>query len=315
LLAEITGSVLREKRVGAIGERLRREREKKKISLEEVALTTKIGTRMLRAIEEERFELLPGGIFNKGFIRAYARHVGLDEDEAVADYLAASRPQQPEESEAAAKASLELQAQRRSRPGLQLPWAAFAAVLLVTAFAFAVWGSFSRESTSKTNNSPVGRAAASTAQPVVTQKASKSRRDPPAEPSRSVAARESSAEKVAGTSETPSPETASIPSADTDSSSAAFRIVIRAREDSWIRITVDGKEIMQDTLLAQAEKSIAAHREVVVKAGNIGGLEFWFNGEKLPLQGDSDEVKTLFFEPSGLVASTATVRPPPNPLP
>jgi cytoskeleton protein RodZ len=300
--------------VGAIGERLRREREKKKISLEEVALTTKIGTRMLRAIEEERFELLPGGIFNKGFVRAYARHLGLDEEEAVADYLAASRPQLPEESEAAAKASLELQAQRRSRPGLQLPWAAFAAVLLVTAFGFAVWGSFSRESTSKTSNSPVGSAAASPAQPVVAQKASKARRDPPAEPSRSVTARESSGEKVAVTSEEQAPETALVPNSDTDPS-AAFRIVIRAREDSWIRITVDGKEIMQDTLLAQAEKSIAAHREVVIKAGNIGGLEFWFNGEKLPLQGDPDEVKTLFFEPTGLVASTATVRPPPNPLP
>src|SRR4029077_4400520 len=46
---------------------------------------------MLRALEDEHFDPLPGGIFNKGFVRAYARQVGLDEEETVADYLAALR--------------------------------------------------------------------------------------------------------------------------------------------------------------------------------------------------------------------------------
>lgn len=49
---------------------------------------------MLAAIEDERFDQLPGGVFNKGFIRAYARQVGLDEDETVADYLTALRESQ-----------------------------------------------------------------------------------------------------------------------------------------------------------------------------------------------------------------------------
>src|SRR5882757_3049338 len=49
---------------------------------------------MLRALEEEHFDQLPGGVFNKGFVRAYARQVGLDEEEAVTDYLAALRESQ-----------------------------------------------------------------------------------------------------------------------------------------------------------------------------------------------------------------------------
>jgi hypothetical protein len=49
---------------------------------------------MLRAIEEEHFDQLPGGVFNKGFVRAYARQVGLDEEEAITDYLAALRESQ-----------------------------------------------------------------------------------------------------------------------------------------------------------------------------------------------------------------------------
>src|SRR6478736_5477624 len=76
--------------MGSFGERLRREREMRGISLDSIAESSKIGTRLLRALEDEQFELLPGGIFNKGFVRAYAKYLGLNEDEAVADYLVAA---------------------------------------------------------------------------------------------------------------------------------------------------------------------------------------------------------------------------------
>ena len=74
----------------SFGEKLKQEREKRKITLEQISVSTKIGTRMLQALEEDKFSQLPGGIFNKGFVRAYARFVGLDEDQTVADYLQAS---------------------------------------------------------------------------------------------------------------------------------------------------------------------------------------------------------------------------------
>ena len=82
--------------VGSFGERLRREREMRGVSLDDIAEGTKIGTRLLRALEEERFQLLPGGIFNKGFVRAYAKYLGLNEDEAVADYLEAAGETTPD---------------------------------------------------------------------------------------------------------------------------------------------------------------------------------------------------------------------------
>src|SRR5271155_1398001 len=87
-----TGTDLRgSKPLGAFGEKLRKQRELQGISLDAVSDTTKISTRLLRALEEEHFDQLPGGVFNKGFVRAYARQVGLHEEEAVADSLAASR--------------------------------------------------------------------------------------------------------------------------------------------------------------------------------------------------------------------------------
>jgi len=80
--------------VGAFGEKLRKQREQRGIALDAISNTTKISTRLLRALEDEHFDQLPGGVFNKGFVRAYARQVGLDEEEAIADYLTALRESQ-----------------------------------------------------------------------------------------------------------------------------------------------------------------------------------------------------------------------------
>src|SRR6202035_4047097 len=71
------------------------QREQRGLALEAISNTTKISTRMLRALEGEHFDQLPGGVFNKGFVRAYARFLGIDEDQAVADYSTASN-EQPE---------------------------------------------------------------------------------------------------------------------------------------------------------------------------------------------------------------------------
>jgi len=80
--------------VGTFGEKLRKQREQRGISLDTISTITKISPRMLRAIEDEHFDQLPGGVFSKGFVRAYARQVGLNEEEALADYLTALRENQ-----------------------------------------------------------------------------------------------------------------------------------------------------------------------------------------------------------------------------
>src|SRR5438105_12876912 len=68
------------------GASFKKARESKGISLDRIAAETRISTRFLLAIENEEFNLLPGGIFNRGFVRTYAEKVGLDPDQAVADY-------------------------------------------------------------------------------------------------------------------------------------------------------------------------------------------------------------------------------------
>ncbi|MFZ0820353.1 MAG: helix-turn-helix transcriptional regulator [Candidatus Acidiferrales bacterium] len=75
---------------GGFGEHLRREREMRGISLDEIASATRISTRFLEALENEQWSQLPGGVFNRGFVRAVAHHLGLDEESVVAEYALAT---------------------------------------------------------------------------------------------------------------------------------------------------------------------------------------------------------------------------------
>jgi len=82
--------------MGSFGENLRRERDVRGISLREIAEGTKISVRFLQALEEDRIEVLPGGIFPRAFVRQYALFLGLDPDRTVADFVAAHGEAPPE---------------------------------------------------------------------------------------------------------------------------------------------------------------------------------------------------------------------------
>jgi cytoskeletal protein RodZ len=71
---------------GNFGERLKREREMREVTLDEITAATRIGTRFLTALENEDWDKLPGGVFNRGFVRAIARYLGLDEEDLLAEY-------------------------------------------------------------------------------------------------------------------------------------------------------------------------------------------------------------------------------------
>ena len=78
--------------MASFGENLRRERELRGISLEEIAATTKIKVGFLEAMEKDDLARLPGGIFARGFMRTYASYLGLDADQFIAEYQAAAQP-------------------------------------------------------------------------------------------------------------------------------------------------------------------------------------------------------------------------------
>ena len=80
-----------------VGARLRVAREDRQISLREIAATTKISVSALEALEENDIEQLPGGIFTRAFVRAYAAEVGLDPEETMRDFFEQAPPDGGEE--------------------------------------------------------------------------------------------------------------------------------------------------------------------------------------------------------------------------
>jgi len=71
---------------GNFGERLKRERELREVTTQEITAATRIGSRFLEALENEDWDKLPVGVFNRGFVRSIARYLGLDEEALLGDY-------------------------------------------------------------------------------------------------------------------------------------------------------------------------------------------------------------------------------------
>ncbi len=305
-------TVLGGSRVESFGARLKREREQQGMELEGVAATTKISVRMLQALEEERFGQLPGGIFNKGFVRAYARHLGLDEEQAIADYLvAAGGPTPGKEPEAVladlAARAVEVRPETEPRRSGDIPWGKLSVLLLAVAVAFALWSARSRGSRSSQEEAPADAPSATAPADAPSATVPAPGLDASQASARPVGGSASTESAPSGSSEQSSPGAGgTVPpqAADQAPSPAAnagsFVVQIQVREDSWLAITGDGKPVLHDLVPAGSKKEINAHQEIVVKAGNVAGLSFLFNGKPVSVKGRRDQVKTIRFDANGL---------------
>ena len=300
----------------SFGDNLRREREKRNITLEQISQSTKIGTRMLQALEEGKFNQLPGGIFNKGFVRAYARHLGLDEDQTVAEYLEASGDAPPVQPELPPEETVPQIDARAGTPPRQLPWGMFAAILLLAALALSIWSHRQKKQDGAAAQSPP-RAPASqqlveNTQPAPTALSSSTTdRDKDSVAPTPVRSTVSSSPQVTPTSAHTAgtvpakkqPENAVPPAA------GGFLVVVQAREPSWTSITSDGRIIYSGILAAGNQRAVRGRKEVIVKAGNAGGIDLLFNGTRLERPGKPGEVRTITLGPDG-VASNSPPSPP-----
>lgn len=294
--------------MASLGAQLKQEREKQGMTLEQISLATKIGTRMLRALEEEHFDQLPGGIFNKGFIRAYARCLHMDEDQAIADYVAATTVasaanQSDNNDQTPVPPPILDPPSREPIHDAGLPWGIFAVVLLIVALGFAAWGYYSRESQKAPPESATAPANSLNISPAAVTERSSPEQNPIASSKPATATTTPAVPTLSQTS------TASQPQSSAPAN-ATFVVAIKAREDSWLSISVDGEVVTRSLLTAPAQKSVRAEKEITVRAGNVGAVDFEFNGKKLPTQGDYGEVKTLTFDAHGLQSSASKPAPP-----
>ncbi len=146
------------------GEALRCERQRRSVSLEDIAQTTKVTVRSLQALESDAFDQLPGGILSKGIVRSYVRFLGLDEGEWVERFLDASgqkNPPNPANDNNWAAFALSVSTHRGGRiTDTKLRWAGVVALLLLLGgLGWIVWGYVHQRMAAVSISSPPNYAA------------------------------------------------------------------------------------------------------------------------------------------------------------
>lgn len=267
--------------MGAFGDKLRREREMRGVTLAEIAESTKISTRNLKALEEEQFELLPGGVFNRGFVRSYARFLGLNEEQTVADYVAASKEQEAPPD----KFPLEIHEREDDSPPLNPKRSIVPVLLAIVALILVIsgWAYWMKHKPLHTEVSEQP-AASATQEQFASASAQPNTSLSPTQPAKP---------------EEPKPANVGdrVDGNDVQDQNGAISIVIKARQDSWISVAADGEVLWEGTLYANAERTIQAKagKELVLKTGNAAGIEVSYNGKPLGALGGEKEVRTLTF--------------------
>jgi cytoskeletal protein RodZ len=277
------------------GEYLRREREMRGVSLEEISAATKISIRFLQAIENEEVSKLPGGIFTRSFVRTYARYLGLDEERVLTDCQLASQqePQVDVRRITANRARPNGAAVRNRIVGLLM-----AGVLLAGGYALF---HHSRQIMEQQRSAPMG-IPPSTA--------------PGTNPPTSAALPESNPSGTAtstlpGTGAATAPGTPqggppspgakanlANPSASSEAARAAapptgLVLQVAATERAWVAVDADGKTVLQKVLNPNEVENLKGHDSFDVTVGNAQGIVLTLNGETLRPLGRRGEVKSI----------------------
>ncbi len=122
----------------SFGRELQLERQRRQVTLESVAAGTKVPTRHLRALEQEDYEQLPGGVFNKGIVRSYCRHLGLDEQEWL-DRLPDVAQKEPEQDWASFAENVRRSREHRNSQTRRRWVGVLVMLLLLGALGWAAW--------------------------------------------------------------------------------------------------------------------------------------------------------------------------------
>ena len=268
-----------ERLMGSFGERMRHERDKRGITLDSISENTKIPTLYLEALEKEEFDKLPGGIFNKGFVRSYASFLGMNEEQTLKEFIeVAGDPEQPlPDPPVARRPEIPQLKESRSWVGVST------AVVFAVGLLFAGWQAVRmvRRATGSSNasSSPSQGNEQSSGVPATYQ------------PENAATA---TFQPASQTTTTPAPGL--VPAAAT-TRTEKFVILVRANKPTWVSITADGKPFLEGVL--KRRKKIHAYSQVVLKTNNAGALAVSLNGKRLPSLGNQDQQTTITFTPDG----------------
>lgn len=246
--------------VSGIGEELRASRVAQGRSLEEIAAATRARVEQLRAIEDERFEIFPGDVYARGFLRNYAIALGIDPEPLVARYRESHQdPDEVAEGILTTVASSPMRAPREVPP--LAGWVA-AVVLVAGGVVWLGLGSGGRAPEAVAPQDVVTAAPADDTEP---------------------------------SDEGPAVATPVAPEPAFD----GVRLVLSFEQKCWMSVEVDGVEVASGITDAGETLEYRGRREIVVKYGNAGGVFQQVNGEDLGVPGAGGQVVTMRYTLEG----------------
>jgi cytoskeletal protein RodZ len=268
------------------GGKLRQARERRGISLRQIAASTKISAAALEALERNDISKLPGGIFSRAFVRSYAIEVGLDPDDTVREFLERFNqdPAPTADAVAAAIPEEEREFQEQQRKAARIAIAAVAAFVLIgVALVFAY-----RARVASRARPP--QAAAE--EPPAPSPAASVPATPPVQPVPPPSVSLPKAPDTALPSVSP-PKAPEMPPPP-----RPLRLGIKPTADCYVSITVDGATVVDRVIPAGERLSFTIAKEAIVEIGDAGAFAYTVNGKPGKSLGDTGQVRTLKLTPT-----------------
>ena len=274
---------MKEERELTVGQYLRQEREKKNISLDSIAQSTRISLKNLEALEKDEFHTFPASVFIRGFLRTYANQIGIDPNEIIAIYEAQT------DSLSASKKTKVPPPSPNNRPRFKYI-ITLSIVVLVAVLAFSFFFSKSPAPPPPPSPSP---ANSSPSKPET--------KAPVPEP---LPPQEKEVQKIPepGMADKPpdkitSTQTAIAPAGVEKEEKKERRHVLRimASEKTWLRIRADDQPEFEVLLQPKEKGTWTARRQFKITVGNAGGVELSFNGIPHGRLGETGQVVHLLW--------------------
>ena len=310
----------------SFGTNLKRERELRGISLEEISEATKIGVRLLEAIESDRHELLPGGIFRKSFIKSYARYLGMNEERVLQEYsLVAETAAVPapaeEEFDLGKTVATFLHRNRRSAIGI---------TIIIVLVGLSLWFSNKSGNNQAAGNPDIsekltpgivpeqnpassrpGRLAASAhlrGTPPVAPKPSPIQKAaaPPTPAAGELKVLGERAKKRETSPVMPQHVVPESSKSEEPPNPGQLMLGIDATQDCWLSVSSRDSALYSGKLEPKESKKFSLQRPLKLTVGNAGGVRLSINGKPFAALGKSGEVRMIEITPQNYPAYLAT---------
>lgn len=274
----------------AFGLWLRRQREMRSISLREIADASKISFRYLEALEDERFDLLPAPVFARGFLRQYARYVGLDADEVV-NYFLQAQGREPDE---ASSSSAPVAASANNwTTGLVL------AILVVGFLGIVFLLSYQAREREQIRSEPPPIVAPIPEPTAPRAPAPTEIESSPAVASEPLLARE--------------PDEEGPDEAEIEQAAPPLLLVLDFLQDCWVEAKSDENATTSQLYVQGESLRLEAQKRIQIKLGRADGVRAELNGTPIPVESSpGSDVARLDIDLEDAAAMRARDRPPEN---